>query len=148
MSPTTNKPRKKAMEERHRLASMLLAQGKTNRVVASKLGVTEKTIWNWRQLPTVRRMIREIQNEMADMGGSIALTIIPDALTTLTEILNDPDARACDRINAARTLMNGSAAYQERKLLERQINDLERQLVTVVSDSDEQVVDIEAEEDE
>jgi len=136
------------MEERHRLASMLLAQGKTNRVVASKLGVTEKTIWNWRQLPTVRRMIREIQNEMADMGGSIALTIIPDALTTLTEILNDPDARACDRINAARTLMNGSAAYQERKLLERQINDLERQLVTVVSDSDEQVVDIEAEEDE
>lgn len=139
------------MEERHRLASMLLAQGKTNRLVAQKMGVTEKTVWNWRQLPTVRRMIREIQNEMADMGGSIALTIIPDALTTLTEIVNDPDARACDRINAARTLMNGSAAYQERKLLERQINDLERQLVTVVKPEEEPltVVDIDAEfEDE
>jgi hypothetical protein len=139
------------MEERHRLASMLLAQGKTNRLVAQKMGVTEKTVWNWRQLPTVRRMIREIQNEMADMGGSIALTIIPDALTTLTEIVNDPDARACDRINAARTLMNGSAAYQERKLLERQINDLERQLVTVVKPEEDAltVVDIDAEfEDE
>ncbi len=47
--------------------------------------------------------------------------------------------------------MNGSAAYQERKLLERQINDLERQLVTVVKPEEDAltVVDIDAEfEDE
>lgn len=146
MNNTTNDARKKHMAERHRLAAMLLAQGKTNRSVAQKMGVTEKTIWNWRQLPTVRRMVREIQNEMADLGGSIALTVIPDALTTLQEILNDPDARASDRIQAARTLMSGSAAYQERKLLERQIGDLERQLVATVND--DPIIDIEAEDDE
>ena len=146
MNSTTNNARKKHMAERHRLAAMLLAQGKTNRSVAQKMGVTEKTIWNWRQLPTVRRMVREIQNEMADLGGSIALTVIPDALTTLQEILNDPDARASDRIQAARTLMSGSAAYQERKLLERQIGDLERQLVATVND--DPIIDIEAEDDE
>ena len=33
------------------------------------------------------------------------------------------------RIAAARTLMSGAQAYQERKILERQINDLERQLL-------------------
>ena len=36
---------------------------------------------------------------------------------------------AISTLAAARTLMSGAQAYQERKILERQINDLERQLL-------------------
>ena len=50
------------------------------------------------------------------------------AISTLSEILVDPEARASDRIQAARTLMSGSDAFAERKLLERKLSDLEHQL--------------------
>lgn len=116
---------------------MLLAQGKTVREVARRLHVSEKTVWNYRQKPAVQKVIRDTQIEFSDMGGGLAMTVIPDAIGVLQEILNDPDTRAADRIAAARTLMAGSAAFQERKLLERQISDLERQL----SPSDADVYD-------
>jgi len=58
-------------------------------------------------------------------------TFLPDALTVLTTIMADPDARAADRIQACRTLMSSTTAYQERKVLERQISGLETQLKVV-----------------
>jgi transposase-like protein len=121
-------PRVHVLEERQRQAGILLAQGKTVREVARRLQVSEKTVWNYRQKPAVQKIIQETQIEFSDMGGGLAMTVIPDAISVLQEILNDPESRAADRIAAAKTLMAGSAAFQERKLLERQINDLERQL--------------------
>jgi len=53
---------------------------------------------------------------------------MPEAIATLTSIMNDENARASDRIAASRALLNGAAAYQERKLLERTISDLESQI--------------------
>ena len=130
------------LKERERTAALLLAQGKTNRAVAQKLGVTEKTIWNYRQKPEVQKVIRDTQMEFAELSGSMAVTVVPEAIAVLQEILNDPDSRAADRIQAARTLMSGSAAFQERKLLERQINDLEHQLSPInVTEAD--VIEVE-----
>jgi hypothetical protein len=57
---------------------------------------------------------------------------MPDAIATLTAIMNDENARASDRIAASRALLNGAAAYQERKMLERTISDLESQLYGVL----------------
>ena len=62
------------------------------------------------------------------MGGGLAMTIIADVIATLQHILTDPDSRDSDKINAARTLMSGSVAFQERKLLEREIRDIRNQL--------------------
>ena len=124
------------LAERQRQCGVLLAQGKTVREVARRLCVSEKTIWNYRQKPAVQQVIRETQIEFADMGGGLAMSVIPDAIQVLQEILNDPDSRAADRINAARTLMAGSAAHQERKLLEREIRDIKREL----SPAGEQVI--------
>lgn len=146
MAKTPPIPRVHVLEERKRQCGVLLAQGKTVREVAKRLCVSEKTIWNYRQKPEVQRIIRETQTEFADMGGGLAMTIIPDAITVLQEILNDPETRATDRIAAARTLMAGSAAFQERKLLERQINDLENQLAPMTNVTE--TVVIEDEEDE
>jgi hypothetical protein len=42
--------------------------------------------------------------------------------------MNDENARASDRIAASRALLNGAAAYQERKLLERTVSDLEHHI--------------------
>ena len=146
MSRTPAIPRVAMVKERERTAALLLAQGKTIRAVAQKLGVTEKTIWNYRQKPAVQQIIRQTQEEFAEMSGSMAVTVVPEAICVLQEILNDPDTRASDRIQAARTLMSGSQAFQERKLLERQINDLERQVLDNVSENP--VLDIQVEPDD
>jgi transposase-like protein len=116
------------LRERERIAADLLARGKTCREVARSLGVTEKTLYTWRKKPSVQRAIYQRQQELIDSSESQGLAQMPDAIATLTAIMNDENTRASDRIAASRALLNGAVAYQERKLLERTISDLETQL--------------------
>jgi transposase-like protein len=120
------------LRERERLAADLLARGKTCREVARALGITEKTLYNWRKRPAVQRAIYNMQQELIDSNESRHVALMPEAIATLTEIMNDPEARASDRIAASRALLNGAAAYQERKLLERTVSDLESQIYGVL----------------
>jgi transposase-like protein len=110
------------------MAAELLARGKTCREVARALGVSERALYNWRKRPAVQRAVYALQQELIDVSESKGLALMPDAIATLTEIMSDQNARASDRIAASRALLNGAAAYQERKLLERTVSDLESQI--------------------
>ena len=116
------------LRENERLAADLLARGKTCREVARALGIAEKTLYNWRKRPAVQRAIYNMQQELIDSSQSRNVALMPEAIATLTSIMNDENARASDRIAASRALLNGAAAYQERKLLERTVSDLEHQI--------------------
>ena len=117
------------LNERQRIAANYLACGTTIRETARKIGVSEKSVYLWRQRVAVQQAIARIQQELLSETGGMNISTIPDAIKLLDSIINDPEARNTDRIAAARTLMSGAQAYQERKILERQINDLERQLL-------------------
>jgi transposase-like protein len=117
------------LNERQRIAANFLARGTTIRETARKIGVSEKSIYTWRQRPAVQQAISRIQQELLSETGGMNISTIPAAINVLDAIINDEDARAADRIAAARTLMSGAQAYQERRILERQIQDLERQLL-------------------
>lgn len=121
------------LTERQRIAANYLARGTTIRETARKIGVSEKSIYTWRQRAAVQQAISRIQQEMLSETGGMNISTIPDAIKVLDNIINDDDARAADRIAAARTLMSGAQAYQERRILERQIQDLERQLLRLTS---------------
>ncbi len=116
------------LRENERMAAELLARGKTCREVARALGISERALYNWRKRPAVQRAVYALQQELIDTSESKGLALMPEAITTLTEIMNDSSARASDRIAASRALLNGAAAYQERKLLERTVSDLESQI--------------------
>lgn len=116
------------MLPRERLAASLLARGKTCRAVANELNITERTLYKWRKRPAVQRAIFTYQQELIDSSAGQSISVIPDAVRVLSEIINDPEARASDRIAASRALMHSSQMYQERKMLERTIRDLEDQL--------------------
>lgn len=116
------------LRENERMAAELLARGKTCREVARALGISERALYNWRKRPAVQRAVYALQQELIDVSESKGLALMPDAIATLTEIMGDPNARASDRIAASRALLNGAAAYQERKLLERTVSDLESQI--------------------
>lgn len=117
------------LNERQRIAANYLARGCTIRETARKIGVSEKSVYSWRQRTAVQQAIARIQQELLSETGGMNISTIPDAIKLLDSIINDTEARNTDRIAAARTLMSGAQAYQERKILERQINDLERQLL-------------------
>jgi transposase-like protein len=117
------------LNERQRIAANYLARGTTIRETARKIGVSEKSVYLWRQRIAVQQAIARIQQELLSETGGMNISTIPDAIKLLDSIINDTEARNTDRIAAARTLMSGAQAYQERKILERQINDLERQLL-------------------
>jgi transposase-like protein len=117
------------LNERQRIAANYLARGTTIRETARKIGVSEKSVYLWRQRVAVQQAIARIQQELLSETGGMNISTIPDAIKLLDSIINDTEARNTDRIAAARTLMSGAQAYQERKILERQINDLERQLL-------------------
>jgi len=124
------------LTERQRIAANYLARGTTIRETARKIGVSEKSIYTWRQRSAVQQAIARIQQDMLSETGGMNISTIPDAINVLDSIINDDGARAADRIAAARTLMSGAQAYQERRVLERQIQDLERQLLRLTSYSD------------
>ena len=117
------------LNERQRIAANYLARGTTIRETARKIGVSEKSVYSWRQRTAVQQAIARIQQELLSETGGMNISTIPDAIKLLDSIINDTEARNTDRIAAARALMSGAQAYQERKILERQINDLERQLL-------------------
>jgi transposase-like protein len=121
------------LNERQRIAANYLARGTTIRDTARKLGVSEKSIYNWRQRPAVQQAIARIQQEMLSETGGMNISTIPGAIQVLDAIINSEEARDADRIAAARTLMTGAQAYQERRILERQIADLERQLLRLTA---------------
>lgn len=124
------------LNERQRVAATLLARGTTIRETARKIGVSEKSVYTWRQRPAVQQAIARIQQELLSETGGMNISTIPAAINVLDSIINDEDARASDRIAAARTLMSGAQAYQERRILERQIADLERQLLRLTTTHD------------
>lgn len=110
---------------RQRLAVDLLAKGHTTRYVANELKVTERTIHKYRKTPTVMKAILRAQEDIMSQGGSRGVSTIPEAVETLTAIMNDENARDSDRIAASKALMNGADAYAQRKILERQLRDME-----------------------
>ena len=116
------------LNERQRLAVNLLARGKTLRDICRAINITERTLYGWRQKPEVQAAIFKAQQELINDTEAQGLNVIPNAISTLASIMNDPEARASDRVAASRALINGAHIFQERKLLERTIADLETQL--------------------
>jgi transposase-like protein len=107
------------------MAVALLARGKNNRETATELGIAERTLYNWRQKPTVQRAIFLRQQQIISDNESKTIELLPEAIATLKAIMRDPLARPSDRIAASRALINGAGRYQETQMLNRKLANLE-----------------------
>lgn len=105
----------------------MLAAGNTLRATAIKAGVSEKTVYNYRQRRHVQDAIYANQIETFE-GPSSGTELLPEVVSVLRGIVNDTEARAADRIQASRTLIQSANEYAARRGLERQIRDLETRL--------------------
>ena len=115
------------LNERERIIVQMLAAGNTIRAAAIKAGVSEKTVYNYRQRRHVQDAIYASQIETFEGHGSGA-ELLPEVVKVLRSIVNDPLARPSDRIQASRILIASANDYAARRGLERQIRDLETRL--------------------
>jgi len=113
------------LREQERMAVALLARGKNNRETATELGIAERTLYTWRQKPTVQRAIFLRQQQIISDNESKTIELLPEAIATLKAIMRDPLARPSDRIAASRALINGAGRYQETQMLNRKLANLE-----------------------
>jgi len=113
------------LREQERMAVALLARGKNNRETATELGIAERTLYTWRQKPTVQRAIFLRQQQIISDNESQTIELLPEAIDTLKAIMRDPLARSSDRIAASRALINGAGRYQETQMLNRKLANLE-----------------------
>lgn len=116
------------LTENERIVVEMLAAGNTIRATAIKAGLSERTIWVYRQKKHIQDAIYARQSEMFDGTGGQGLSMLPEVVETLRDIVNDPESRASDRIQASRVLISSANEYQARRQLERQIRDLETRL--------------------
>lgn len=117
-----------SLNEIEKIVVEFLAAGNTIRATAIKAGVSEKTVYNYRQKRHIQEAIYLRQTEMFDGSGGQGLSLLPEVVTTLRDIVNDPASRPADRIAASRVLISSANEYQARRQLERQIRDLEGRL--------------------
>lgn len=128
MGRRVNSPWADGLNERERIVVHMLAAGNTCRATAIKAGITERAVYNMRQKKHIQDEIYRLQSDMFDGGGSQGLSLLPEVVATLRGIVNDPESRASDRIQASRVLIASANEYQARRMLERKIRDLERRL--------------------
>ena len=123
-----NTPYSDGLRPQEYLAVEGLAKGRTCRSIATELGITERALYNWRKKPAVQRAVLLRQQELIEENESQSIELMPDAISTLKSIMQDPTANPMARIAASRALLHGASAYQERMILHRQIRDLEDQV--------------------
>lgn len=114
-------------------AADALVEGCSIREAALRANVTERTIWRYRQKPLFKSYVFSRMSARIDTSASTNVSALPEVMTMLKNIACAPMTNTAvsnsDRIAAARTLLAGAAAYQDRKALENQILELESRLL-------------------
>ena len=81
--------------ERHRLISLMIASGASNRKIAAELGVHQQTVSMVRNSPAVRQHTSEIMKQMEAFtleARAKAMSLVPDAIEVLKDAVKpDPE---------------------------------------------------------
>jgi hypothetical protein len=104
--------------------------------ICEKLGITHKTLWNWRQLPAWDEQVTVALQESSGYGQAQAKTPLPVATQVLRRFLLTATDQV--RLGAARTVLEAHAnlvAREEQQQLMRQLEQQLEKLRTVVANS-------------
>jgi transposase-like protein len=115
------------------IAADAIVAGKTMTDAAQAAGVTNKTLWSWRHTPQFMSVVNRKLQERTDVAGTQGVGLVPECLTVLKGIMNNPMSENTDRIRAAKAIMDSANAYYERRELEITISRLERRIMILTS---------------
>ena len=114
--------------ERQLNAIPILLVARTKYEACEKIGITRETLNQWFRDEEFLRPYRAAQREMYDGAMNLMLQKLEAAVTYLGGVLEDPDAPAAVKVNAAKIIVERCTANNETLELEERILALEKAL--------------------
>lgn len=111
-----------AAHPRRARALELMLEGRTDREIANDLGCEASTVWRWRTDPAFATELREAQRERIAVLNDRMMSLVPRAVDTIAEIMNDPSQPGMLRLRAAESLLeraSWSTGAKERRIQEQ-----------------------------
>jgi hypothetical protein len=105
-----------------------LAAGTTQGAAAEAAGVSEDSVSRRMADPLFRAKLERIRRDILERVVHHVTAASTKAVATLEAVLQDPEARAAERVQAARTLLDTTTKMSERVDLTARITMLENQL--------------------
>lgn len=119
----------KPLKPKQMNALQMTLDGHSRASVCAHLGITPKTLWNWRQLPAWNEQVSLVIRQDSSDGQSQIKSLLPLATQTLKKLLvNGGDTV---KLGAARTILEAHANLIAREEQQQMISQLEEQLVEV-----------------
>jgi hypothetical protein len=113
-----------ALSAKQELALQAVISHPTLKAAASAAGVSEATLWRYKQDPEFSRRLRDAQREAVDHAVLRLQRVSGDAVTVLHDLMMKEDAPVAARITAARTVIDYSLRSVEIEGLRKQIEEL------------------------
>ena len=112
------------LSAKQELALQAVISHPTLKEAAGAAGVSEATLWRYKQDPEFSRRLREARREAVDHAVLRLQRSSNDAVTVLHDLMMKDDAPAAARISAARTVLDYSIRAVEMDELRQQVEEL------------------------
>jgi len=113
-----------SLPTKQELALRAVISHPTLKEAASAAGISETTLWRYKQDAEFSRRLREARREAVDHAVLRLQRASNDAVTVLHDLMMKDDAPAAPRIAAARTVLDYSLRAVEIDELRRQLEEL------------------------
>ena len=94
--------------------------------ICERLGITQKTLFNWRRLPAWNEQVRAVLQVESEDGQGQIKTLLPLAVQTLKQLIVNGAPNI--KLGASRTVLEAHANLVQREEQAQVIGDLERRL--------------------
>jgi transposase-like protein len=96
---------------------------------ADHVGVDRSTLYRWLDRDEFQRQYREARRSALNQAIARLQQVSRDAVTTLQDVMNDPEARDGDRIRAAEKVLKFAVDTAEIEDLQERLSELESVLI-------------------
>lgn len=99
---------------KHFTAIRLMYEGKSKEEIALQLKVSTTTVGRWANDPDFKKAV--VDNAVQQIG-----TLVPEAVTTIRNVMKSENSRQSDKLNAAKTILE-MAHIADKAAMDANIN--------------------------
>ena len=120
---------KKELTPRQRRAIISLISTRNIEEAALQAKVGARSIHRWLNQPIFRVALFEAESEAVDQATRRLISILDEAIETLSNVLSNEEASFSERIRAAQIVMDYLLKYREMRNLEQRLLVLEETII-------------------
>jgi transposase-like protein len=119
----SKKPRKREA------AALALISSQTITEAAQAAGISESTLYRWRQEPEFQAIISRVKAEALDNASNRLAALSTDAVSTLQEIAGNKSMPPTQRVSAARAMLETAFKLREQDEIISRLENLEKTIL-------------------